>query len=79
MQHGRGCPIFAVEAKVQSLKLNSISRETLLGNGRVYGGGMHKLKPKELANVPVDELAALVGLGVKHTPRQLELAETVAA
>ena len=53
--------------------LNSISKETLLGNGRVYGGGMHKLEPKELANVPVDELAALVGLGVKHTPRQLEL------
>jgi adenine-specific DNA-methyltransferase len=46
--------------------LNAISRETLLGNGRVYGGGMHKLEPKELANVPVDELALLVGLGVKH-------------
>ena len=59
--------------------LNSINRDTLLGNGRVYGGGMHKLEPKELANVPVDELAALVGLGVKHTPRQLELEEKVAA
>ena len=59
--------------------LNTISRETLLDNGRVYGGGMHKLEPRELANVPADELATLVGLGVKHTPRQLELAETVAA
>jgi adenine-specific DNA-methyltransferase len=42
--------------------MNSICRETLLGNGRVYGGGMHKLEPKELANVPADALAAIVGL-----------------
>jgi adenine-specific DNA-methyltransferase len=60
--------------------LNEISRETLLGNGRVYGGGMHKLEPKELANVPADELAALVGLGVKRNrPLQLELLDAVAA
>jgi predicted RNA methylase len=59
--------------------LNSIGRETLLGNGRVYGGGMHKLEPKELANVPADELAAIVGLVKKQAPRQLELAEVVAA
>jgi len=59
--------------------LNAIGRETLLGNGRVYGGGMHKLEPKELANVPADELAALVGLSVKRTARQLELTESVAA
>ena len=59
--------------------LNSISRETLLGNGRVYGGGMHKLEPKELANVPADELAAIVGLARKPLARQLELEEMVAA
>ncbi len=59
--------------------LNSISKETLLGNGRVYGGGMHKLEPKELANVPADELAALVGLGKKRDPRQLEIVEAAAA
>lgn len=53
--------------------LNSISRETLLGNGRVYGGGMHKLEPKELANVPADDLATVVGLGVKRRAPQLEL------
>ena len=53
--------------------LNSIERETLLGNGRVYGGGMHKLEPKELANVPADALAAVVGLVKRQTPRQLEL------
>lgn len=59
--------------------LNSIKAETLLGNGRVYGGGLHKLEPKELANVPVDELAALVGLEVKHSAKQLEFLEEAAA
>lgn len=53
--------------------LNRISKETLLGNGRVYGGGMHKLEPKELANVPADDLAALIGLGEKRHILQLEL------
>ena len=38
---------------------------------------MHNLEPKELANVPADMLAALVGLGEKHTSQQLELAQAV--
>lgn len=48
--------------------LNGISAEELLGNGRVYGGGLHKLEPKELRNVSilglameVPELAMMVG------------------
>jgi hypothetical protein len=32
--------------------LASIAAEMLMGEGRVYGGGLHKLEPKELANVP---------------------------
>lgn len=58
--------------------LNAIGRETLLGNGRVYGGGMHKLEPKELANVPADELAAIVGLIAKIPTHQFEMAEVLA-
>lgn len=54
--------------------LNTIGRETLFDNGRVYGGGLHKLEPKELANVPADALAAVVGLSEMHTPLQLALA-----
>lgn len=32
--------------------LNKLSPEVLLGEGRVYGGGLHKLEPRELSNVP---------------------------
>ena len=40
--------------------LNDITPAKLLGEGRVYGGGLHKLEPKELANVPVPEIATLL-------------------
>lgn len=40
--------------------LNHIAPEQLLGEGRVYGGGLHKLEPKELANVDATAIAALV-------------------
>jgi hypothetical protein len=39
--------------------LNDISPNTMLAEGRVYGGGLHKLEPKELANVPAQPLADL--------------------
>jgi predicted RNA methylase len=59
--------------------LNSIKAETLLGSGRVYGGGLHKLEPKELANVPADNLAALVGLEIKRHMKQKELVDELVA
>jgi hypothetical protein len=40
--------------------LNRIRPESMLEEGRVYGGGLHKLEPKELANVPAIELAQLL-------------------
>jgi hypothetical protein len=45
--------------------LNHITPDRLLGQGRVYGGGLHKLEPKELANVPVPEIAALLPAAVR--------------
>lgn len=40
--------------------LNEIKPEELLGEGRVYGGGLHKLEPKELANVDASAIAKLL-------------------
>lgn len=35
------------------LELNQIPADTLLEEARVYGGGLYKLEPRELANVPL--------------------------
>jgi adenine-specific DNA-methyltransferase len=39
--------------------LNAITPDELLGEGRVYGGGLHKLEPKELANVDATAISLL--------------------
>lgn len=40
--------------------LNNVRLEDLLGEGRIYGGGLHKLEPKELANVPAAAVVELL-------------------
>ena len=40
--------------------LNQLPEDKLLGEGRVYGGGLHKLEPRELGNVPVSQLFDLL-------------------
>ena len=40
--------------------LNEICPKAMLGEGRVYGGGLHKLEPKELGNVPVKAISELL-------------------
>jgi len=54
--------------------LNSISTDQLLSEGRVYGGGLFKLEPKELANVDAAAFAELVpDLRIKGKTEQLEM------
>ncbi len=40
--------------------LNNLPTDALTSEGRVYGGGLHKLEPKELGNVNAESLASLV-------------------
>lgn len=59
-------PIASALAERPSLKrqiwahLNEIRPRTMLDEGRVYGGGLHKLEPKELGNVPAKAIADLL-------------------
>lgn len=41
-------------------ELNKLSSESLINEGRVYGGGLYKLEPKELARVPLPKLSYLM-------------------
>lgn len=53
--------------------LNRLDPQTLLDEGRVYGGGLHKLEPRELANVPANDIAVMLTLPQKSAEHQLEL------
>jgi hypothetical protein len=57
------------------LALNEISPEELIGSGRTYGGSLHKLEPKELANA---KLRGFAGHSLKPARyEQLRLLEKV--
>lgn len=49
--------------------LNELDGDELLGHGRVYGGGLHKLEPKELRGFPAEILAQRLGLEFQSLPQ----------
>lgn len=53
--------------------LNSIPGGEMTNEGRVYGGGLHKLEPSELANVGADCIADLL-LGAHRQTRGVQMA-----
>lgn len=40
--------------------LNQISLDILIGESRVYGGGLYKLEPKELGNIPANKIIEVI-------------------
>ena len=54
--------------------LRNISPQALFDEGRVYGGGLHKLEPRELANVPALALGEVFS-DVVAKPKQVDLFE----
>jgi hypothetical protein len=47
-------------------ELHSLSPDRLIGEGRVYGGGLHKLEPRELAALPAQPLLDALGIDSVH-------------
>ena len=45
--------------------LNAIPAEAMFHAGRAYGGGLHKIEPKELREVPLSNVPAWLEEGLK--------------
>jgi predicted RNA methylase len=55
--------------------LNSIPVEAIVGEGRIYGGGLHKIEPKELANAPAQGVLKAVEGMIDSRGEQMMLFE----
>lgn len=55
--------------------LGEIHPAALMKEGRLYGGGLHKIEPGELANTPADNLLTILPELLNHHVKQLPLFE----
>ncbi|HEY4930261.1 MAG TPA: Eco57I restriction-modification methylase domain-containing protein [Terriglobales bacterium] len=55
-------------------QLNKIPCDQMSGEGRTYGGGLHKLEPLELSNVPADNISSVLPESMRRRATQLGLA-----
>jgi adenine-specific DNA-methyltransferase len=68
----------AIQAKPETARrvwnwLKALAPDVVKGEGRVYGGGLHKVEPRELGNVPAEGIVSLLELPVRKKPVQLTL------
>ncbi len=59
--------------------IESLDTENITGNGRVYGGGLFKMEPKELASIPAQFILDAIALSPSKKPRQRSLFDALAA
>jgi predicted RNA methylase len=53
--------------------LNQIHMDMFFEEGRVYGGGLYKMEPRELANLPAEHLSDFIPESLRSVPKQLKL------
>ncbi len=53
--------------------LNQLPPQALIGEGRVYGGGLHKIEPAELSNAPVNGIVQFTPAIARTMGKQLSL------
>jgi adenine-specific DNA-methyltransferase len=53
--------------------VSKIPSSVLIGEGRVYGGGLYKIEPNELANAPADDILAILPSLLRVVKPQLSL------
>ncbi len=54
--------------------LKSITGEMFTDEGRIYGGGLHKIEPKELGNVAADFILEAIQLNPKNDSQREQFA-----